>query len=165
MAGAGLAVKVDDRETMKPGAKYFEWERRGVPLRVEVVPKDAEKDAAMTVRRDDRTKESVPLAALGKRVPEILDAMQRDLLARARRSRDERIRDADTLDDLAARIETEAGWFRAGWDGEAASEAAVKERTNATIRVIPLEGSEPAGRRDLVSGKPAVHTVYYARAY
>ena len=71
---------VDDRENMKPGAKYFEWERRGVPLRLEVGPRDVEGDAVMTVRRDDRTKEPVPLAALAERVPAILESIQGDLL-------------------------------------------------------------------------------------
>jgi prolyl-tRNA synthetase len=161
----GLKSKVDDRENMKPGAKYFEWERKGVPLRLEVGPKDVEKDAVMTVRRDDRTKEPVPLSGLAERLPEILATMQNDMLERARRLRDERTYDAQTIDELAEGLEASPGWYRGGWDGDDATEATVKERTNATIRVIPLEGSEPEGRTDLVSGKPAKHTVIYARAY
>jgi prolyl-tRNA synthetase len=162
---AGLRVKVDDREQLKPGAKYFEWERRGVPLRLEVGPRDVEKDAVMTVRRDDRSKEAVPVAALAERLPARLAEMQRDLLERARSQRDARIVEVADLDELAARVETHAGWFRGGWDGTPESEAAVKERTNATIRCIPWEGAEPAGRKDLASGRPATHTVLYARAY
>jgi len=161
----GLKSKVDDRENMKPGAKYFEWERKGVPLRLEVGPKDVQKDAVMTVRRDDRAKEPVPLSGLAERLPEILATMQNDMLERARRLRDERTYDAQTIDELAEGLEASPGWYRGGWDGDDATEAAVKERTNATIRVIPLEGSEPEGRTDLVSGKPAKHTVIYARAY
>jgi prolyl-tRNA synthetase len=161
----GLDVRVDDRENMKPGAKYFEWERRGVPVRIEVGPRDVEKDAAMTVRRDDRRKEPVAVGQLAQRLPAILAEMQRDLLERARTARDERIREVGTLDELARRLEQEPGWFRGGWDGDAATEAAVKERTNATIRCIPWEGGEPDGRKDLVTGKPARHTVLYARAY
>jgi len=161
----GLALKVDDRDGMKPGAKYFEWERKGVCVRIEVGPKDVEKNGCMTVRRDNRAKEPVALDALAARLPEILVAMQSEMLVKARAHRDANIREVGTLDELAARLETEPGWFRGGWDGEAASEAAVKERCNATIRCIPLEGGEPAGRRCLVSGQPAQHTVLYARAY
>ena len=163
--GLGLAVKIDDREGMKPGAKYFDWERRGVPVRLEVGPKDVEKDAVMTVRRDNRKKEPVAMAELAGRLPAILDEMQSDLLERARALRDENIHDVSTLDELAERIENEKAWYRAGWDGTEESEAAVKERTNATIRVIPWEGSEPEGRKDLVSGKDAKYTVLFARAY
>ncbi len=163
--GLGLALKVDDRDGMKPGAKYFEWERKGVCLRIEVGPKDVEKNGCMTVRRDNRAKEPVALDALATRLPQILDAMQGEMLTKARAHRDANIRDVATLDELAARLETEPGWFRGGWDGEATSEAAVKERCNATIRCIPLDGGEPAGRRCIVSGQPALHTVLYARAY
>jgi prolyl-tRNA synthetase len=163
--GLGLALKVDDREGLKPGAKYFEWERKGVCVRIEVGPKDVEKGGCLTVRRENRAKEPVTLDALATRLPEILDAMQKDMLTKARAQRDAGIRDVATLDELAQRIETEQGWFRGGWDGDAASEAQVKERCNATIRCIPWVGGEPAGRRCIVTGKPAAHTVYYARAY
>jgi prolyl-tRNA synthetase len=163
--GLGLAVKVDDRDGMKPGAKYFEWERRGVPVRIEVGPKDVEKGGCLTVRRDNRAKEPVALDALATRLPAILEAMQQDLLVKARAHRDASIREVSTLDELAKRLETEPGWFRGGWDGTTASEAAVKERCNATIRCIPFEGREPGSRRCIVSGAPAQHTVLYARAY
>jgi prolyl-tRNA synthetase len=161
----GLAYKIDDRDGLKPGAKYFEWERKGVPVRIEVGPKDVEKGGCLTVRRDNRAKEPVTLEALAARLPQILDSMQADLLTKARAHRDANIRDVATLDDLAQRIETEAGWFRGGWDGDPASEAKVKERCNATIRCIPWSGGEPGDRRCIVSGRPAAHTVYYARAY
>jgi prolyl-tRNA synthetase len=161
----GLTVKVDDRDGMKPGAKYFEWERKGVCVRIEVGPKDVEKGGCLTVRRDNRAKEPVTLVALATRLPQILDAMQADLLTKARALRDANTREVATLDELAARLETEPGWFLGGWDGDAASEAAVKARCNATIRCIPFVGGEPNGRRCIVSGKPAVHTVVYARAY
>jgi len=158
-------VKIDDRENMKPGAKYFEWERRGVPLRLEVGPRDVESDALMAVRRDVREKTSLPLAGLAEQVPALLDRIQREMLERARALRDERTGDVATLDELAERLESAPGWYRGGWDGTPESEAKVKEVTNATIRLIPLEGHEPAGRKDLVSGRDAKHTVLYARAY
>ena len=150
----GVSFTVDDREGMKPGAKYFEWERKGVCVRVEVGPKDVEKNGAMMVRRDNRAKEPVSLDALPARLPALLDTMQVDLLNAARTRRDAAIRDVTTLDELADRLEKEPGWFRGGWDGDAASEAAVKERCNATIRCIPFEGGEPAGGRASSAGSP-----------
>ncbi len=165
LKGLRLPVKVDDRDGLKPGAKYFEWERKGVCVRIEVGPKDVEKGGCLTVRRDNRAKEPVALDQLATRLPAILDAMQADLLARARALRDAHTWPVETLDELATRLESQPGWYVGGWDGEAASEAAVKERCNATIRCIPFEGGEPGGRRCIVSGKPAQHTVIYARAY
>jgi prolyl-tRNA synthetase len=162
---AGVRVRLDDRDQMTPGAKYFEWERRGVPLRLEVGPKDQQKGAAMAVRRDDRAKQSLPLAGLATELPALLARIQSDLLARARAFRDAHTREAKSLDDLATRLDSEPGWYLAGWDGDAATEAAVKERTNATIRCLPWGASDPAGRRDLVSGRPAAHSVLFARAY
>ena len=91
--------------------------------------------------------------------------MQKDLLERARQMRKDRTYDAATIEDLEKGLVENPGWYRAGWDGDDATEAAVKERTNATIRVIPLEGSEPGDRKDLISGMPAKYTVIYARAY
>ncbi len=161
----GFRAKVDDRENMKPGAKYFEWERKGVPLRLEVGPRDVDKDGVMTVRRDNRAKEPMAVSALVEKLPLLLDTIQSDMLERARAARDERTYDVATIDELAEAIEKHPGFYRGGWDGDEATEAAVKERTNATIRVIPFEGADPGDRKDLISGKPAKHTVLYARAY
>ena len=165
LKGAGLRVKLDDRDNMKPGAKYYEWERRGVPLRIEVGPRDVQNDAVMTVRRDNREKAPLPFENLAEQVLALLDRIQPDMLKRARARLEERTGDVSTLDELAEKLESAPGWYRGGWDGTAESEAKVKEVTNATIRLIPLEGSEPAGRKDLVSGRDAKYTVLYARAY
>jgi prolyl-tRNA synthetase len=165
LRAAGVRVRVDSRDEVKPGAKYFEWERKGVPVRLEIGPRDVEKGAVMAVRRDDRAKASLPLASLANDVMGLLAKVQADLLAKALTFRDGNIRDVGTLAELQARIEKEPGWWRAGWDGDPATEAKVKETTNATIRCIPWAGGEPDGRSCLVSGQPAKHTVYYARAY
>jgi prolyl-tRNA synthetase len=150
---------------MKPGAKYFEWERKGVPVRLEVGPKDVEKGAAMAVRRDDRSKQSIPLSGLAEGIPGLLAKMQADLLGKATAFRDEHMKDVATLDELAKRLDAEPGWWRGGWDGEAATEAKVKEKTNATIRCIPWRDGDPGSRRCIVSGAPAKHTVLFARSY
>ena len=165
LRAAGVRVRVDARDEVKPGAKYFEWERKGVPVRLEIGPRDVEKGAVMSVRRDDRSKASLPLASIANDVMGLLAKVQADLLAKALTFRDANIRDVGTLAELQSRIEKEPGWWRAGWDGDAATEAKVKETTNATIRCIPWAGGEPGDRTCMVSGKPAKHTVYYARAY
>jgi prolyl-tRNA synthetase len=107
----------------------------------------------------------VPLGALAERVPAILESIQGDLLERARTAREARTGEVSSLAELSEKLDSAPGWFRGGWDGTPETETAVKEATNATIRLIPLEGSEPDGRKDLVSGKDAEHTVIWARAY
>lgn len=163
---AGLRVTLDDRENMRPGFKYNEWELKGVPLRLEIGPKDIEKGHVVTVRRIDREKAFVPRSELLATLRAQLNQLQADLLAAARKRQDEQTREAATLDELAEIIQKHRGYVWAGWDGSPETEAAVKEKTKATIRNIPLEGSEPAeGMLDLVSGKPARHRVLFARAY
>jgi len=162
----GVRVKCDAREEYRPGYKYSEWEMKGVPLRVEIGPKDIEKGHVVMVRRLDREKAFVPRAELTVRIPEALTRLQKDLLETAKKRQAEQTTEVATLDDLAAALEKKRGYFWAGWDGSAETEAAVKERTKASIRNIPFEGSEPTeGMVDLVSGKPAKHRVLFARAY
>ena len=166
LEAAGVRVKCDDRETVRPGFKYNEWELKGVPLRLEIGPRDIEKGQAVVVRRVDRDKAFVPRGELVERVGQSLEAMQADLLERARNFIADNTREAASIDELAEIIETTRGLVWAGWDGSAETEAAVKERTKATIRNIPLEGGEPTdGMTDVVSGKPAKHRVLFSRAY
>ncbi|MBN1867261.1 proline--tRNA ligase [Candidatus Sumerlaeota bacterium] len=163
---AGLRVKCDDRETVRPGFKYNEWELRGVPLRIEIGPRDIEKGHVVAVRRVDREKTFVQRAELVARLREMLATFHGDLLGRARARIASQTREASTFDELADIVETHRGFVWAGWDGTAETEAAVKERTKATIRNIPFEGSEPTeGMKDVVSGQPAKHRVLFARAY
>ena len=159
-------LHVDDRDEHTPGWKYNEWEMRGVPLRLEIGPRDVAKGQVVLVRRDNRAKEFVPVARLRERVPVLLDELQRAIADKARQFRAENTREASSYDEFKRLIETRRGFVFAGWDGDPATEARIKEETKATIRCIPLEGGEPTdGLRCVLTGRPARHRVLFARAY
>ncbi|HSA55092.1 MAG TPA: proline--tRNA ligase [Gemmatimonadaceae bacterium] len=163
-----LRVRVDAREGVKPGAKYYEWELRGIPLRLELGPRDLEKQACMAARRDTREKQSLPLDGLPAAVAGLLQRMQDDMLRAARERREANsVRHAVSYDEFRQLIEGPGAFVYAGWNGDPAVEAKVKEETKATIRCLPDEEfrspSPPA--RCLVTGEPAAHEVLWARAY
>ncbi len=162
-----LRVHVDAREGMKPGAKYYHWEMRGIPLRLEIGPRDLDANQAVLVRRDTRAKKTVSLDAVGEEVEELLETMQDDMLAAARARLDARSYRGVTSYDQFKEIVEAGGFVYAGWNGDPAVEARVKEETKATIRVIPDEEfrSAEAPTRCLVTGEPAQHEVVWARAY
>jgi prolyl-tRNA synthetase len=162
-----LRVRVDDRVGMTPGAKYYEWEMRGVPLRLELGPRDIANNQAVLVRRDTRAKQSVSLDTVGEDVGELLGRMQTDMLAAARDFMDRNSHRGDITYDRFKEIVEAGGFVYAGWNGDPAVEAQVKEETKATIRVIPDEefrSAEPP-RRCMVTGEPAKYEVVWARAY
>ncbi|NUP88545.1 MAG: proline--tRNA ligase [Candidatus Sumerlaeia bacterium] len=159
-------VEIDDRDGFKPGWKYNDWEMRGVPLRIEVGPRDLEAGQAVLARRDTGAKETVSLGAVKSELPGRLEALQRALLDRARAFRDENTRPAKTLAEAGEILENQRGFVATGWDGSPETEARIKEETKATIRCIPLDGGDPEpGMTDVVSGKPAQHRVLLARAF
>jgi prolyl-tRNA synthetase len=164
LRAAGIRVHLDDRDTQLPGFKYADWEMRGVPLRMEIGPKDLEKDQCVLVRRDNREKAFVPLAGLADAVREKLDALQKDLLERARRFVAEHTTAVKTYDEFKAVMADKRGFLVAQWCREAACEAAIKEETKATVRVIPLEGEVVPGAC-VRCGKPSPSAVYFAQAY
>lgn len=168
LRAAAIRVHLDAREGMKPGAKYFEWEARGAPFRLEIGPRDVAQGTATLVRRTGGAKEAVPMSELAARLPVEFDAMQRDLLDRARARRD-----ANTLRGPASRaefveyLEQGGGLVYAGWNGDPAVEAEIKEQTKATIRVLPdpeFRSAEPPARC-IWTGEPARHEAVWARAY
>lgn len=164
LRGAGIRVHLDDRDTQAPGFKYADWEMRGVPLRLELGPKDLEKDQCVLVRRDSREKLFTPLSGLDLRVRELLDALQVDLLARARQFLTDNTSRASTYDQFKEIMSTRRGFILAGWCADAACEAAVKAETKATIRVIPIFDEAVPGTC-VRCGKPSEREVYYAQAY
>jgi prolyl-tRNA synthetase len=161
LKAAGVRVHLDDRDQFQPGFKYSDWEMRGVPLRLEIGPKDIEKDQCVLVRRDTREKAFVPLAALAGDAPARLAAMQNDLLERARRYVADNTTRVKTYDEFKEVMATKRGFILAGWNGDAAVEARIKEETKATIRVIPLGEREAAC---IVTGEKG-REVYFAQAY
>ena len=139
LVAAGFRVTLDARDE-RPGWKFSEWEMRGVPLRVEIGPKDIEKSQVLTARRDTREKAGVPMDGLAARVREILDDVQRNLFERAVKFRDEHTQRVETYDQFKAVLGGRPGFVIAPWCGSADCEAQIKTDTQATIRNIPLVG-------------------------
>ncbi len=161
---AGLRLRLDDRDGLTPGFKFNDWEMRGVPLRIEIGPRDVAAQQALLARRDrpGERKEAVPLAGLAERVPAVLEQVQRDLFARALRFREEHTAYPQSYEELVQAVERGFAW--AWWCGSAACEDKVKEETKATTRNVPL--GQPAGRgRCVVCGEEASEQAVFARAY
>ncbi len=160
-------VVLDDDESNSPGWKFAEWELRGVPVRVEIGPRDIEQGTALVARRDTGEKSPVPIAKLSGHIAALLKDIQASLLERARAFRDENTIEPASYDELVAFFADGPGGFAvAPWDGDPATEARVKAETKATIRVLPFDGEERArGRVCIVSGKPATSIAVYSKAY
>jgi prolyl-tRNA synthetase len=163
-----IRCHVDDRVGIKPGAKYYHWELRGIPLRLEIGPRDLASGAGLLVRRNTREKRPMAFDALRAELPGVLDAIQGDMLAAARaRLEANSIRERISYDRFREVMDGPGAFVYAGWNGDPAVEQRVKEETKATIRVIPdAEFRSPeAPTRCLVTGEPAKHEVIWARAY
>ena len=163
-----LRVHLDDRDGVKPGAKYYEWELKGVPLRLELGPRDLAKNAGVLVRRDTREKKPVSLDTLGEDVAEALIRIQEDMLIAARERREANsIRERISYDRFREVMDGNGAFVYAGWCGNGACEAAIKEETKATIRVLPDEEfrSAEAPTHCLKCGKEATAEALWAKAY
>ena len=163
-----LRVHIDAREGMKPGAKYYEWELRGIPLRLELGPKDLEKQSVFSARRDTRAKAAIPMAGVADSVARLLAAIQSDLFAAAKARRDAATyRGEMSYDRFKEIMDGPGGFVYSGWNGDPDVEAKVKEETKATIRVIPDAEfrSAEAPKTCMVTGQPAKHEVVWAKAY
>jgi prolyl-tRNA synthetase len=163
-----LRIHLDARQGIKPGAKYYEWELRGIPLRMEIGPKDLDKNQATVVRRDTGEKRPVSLDTIGEDAGDILARMQNDMLAAARDRLDKNsIRGSIDYDRFRQIMEGDGAFVYAGWCGDAQCEARIKEETKATIRVLPDEefrsAEEP--KRCLLCGKTATTEAVWAKAY
>ena len=167
LTAAGLRVHVDDRDNFKPGWKYAEWELKGVPLRLEIGPKDLEKRSVFSARRDVREKQGLAVDGLEKSVTDLLATIQRDIFQRAvdfRRSNTTRV---DSWDEFKDVLESKGGFLVAHWDGTDETESAIQEETKATIRCIPLE-MDPADLEPGVcvySGRASSRRVIFAKSY
>ena len=158
---SGLRMEVDLDEEHSPGWKFNEHELRGVPVRVEIGPRDIEKGQAVLVRRDTREKEFVKRKGLAQRLHQLMAEIQEDMLAQATQFRDANTRHAGTYEEFKEIIEEKRGFVVAPWDGTKEAETRIKEETKATIRLLPFDRQED---KDLVSGKPG-KTAIFARAY
>jgi prolyl-tRNA synthetase len=158
---SGLRMEVDLDEEHSPGWKFNEHELRGVPMRVELGPKDIEKNQVVLVRRDTGEKEFAARAGLAERLRALLVEIQANMLRQATEFRDANTRKAETYEEFKEIIEEKRGFVVAPWDGTEETEQKIKEDTKATIRLLPFEREEG---KDLVSGKPG-ETAIFARAY
>lgn len=161
---AGVRVHVDDRDNLRPGAKYFEWERKGVPLRLELGPRDLAKGQAFAKTRIDKQKFGLPLSGAAEEVQRVLDQVQATLLQRATELRDARTFDIDSRESFDARLE-EGGFLRVAWGGDDVDEGRIADETKATIRCFPLDAPAPQGLTCPLTGKPAWTWALFARAY
>ena len=161
----GISVRIDDRDNLRPGFKFAEWELKGVPVRVVIGPRDLESGNVELARRDTSTKESVPQEGLAGHIKSLLDEIQKNLYTRALKFRDDNVVKVDTWDEFKTRIE-KGGFLLCHWDGTAETEEKIKEETKATIRCIPIDSCvcEEEGKC-IYSGKPSHRRVIFARAY
>jgi len=163
--GTAVRLQVDWDDEHTPGWKFNEWELRGVPIRMEIGPRDVKNGQVVLVRRDTRAKETVPFDDVESLVQELLDQIQHDMLERARDFMRQRTRRVDSLEEFKSVLEREKGFLLAHWCGDPDCEARVKEETGATIRCIPLEGDEEEGSC-IWCGKPTRgRRVVFGRAY
>lgn len=158
----GIRVKVDDRD-LRPGPKFFEWEKKGVPIRIEIGPKDIENDKAILVRRDTKEKLSASFADLTKTVSELLDKIQMDMYGRALSYQKDKTRDVVSYEDLKKQVET--GFAGAYWCGGSECEAKISEETKATIRCVPYENPVKETGKCVLCGKESNTKVVFARSY
>jgi prolyl-tRNA synthetase len=165
LKASGIRIKVDDRTEVTPGFKFNDWEMRGVPLRIEIGPKDVEKGTVAIARRDKPGREGksfIPQAGLGSTVNDLLVDIQKSLLDRATAFRDSHIFDPKDYNELKETLQK--GWAYSYWCESAECEAKVKEDTKATTRCMPLDQEDAKGKC-IVCGEDASKKVYFARAY
>jgi prolyl-tRNA synthetase len=161
--GARVALDEDDQNT--PGWKFSEYELQGIPIRVEVGPRDIEKGQFVAVRRDTGEKAFVPVAGAAAKLRALLDDIQKSLFERALKFRADNTFRAKDYAGFKKLLDDPGGFIEAGWCGEAACEAKVKEETKATIRLLPLDKKETEGAPCIVCGKTARHIAVFGRAY
>lgn len=160
----GLSVHFDARDEFTPGWKFNEWEMRGVPLRVEVGPKDVQKEQVVLVRRDTGEKVAAPQENLRGRLATLLDEIQASLYQRALTFREAHTFRVDSYEEFVQRIKEPGGFLWAHWCGSPECEAAIQMETQATLRLIPLDAVEEKGVC-VYNGQPSIGRVVFARAY
>jgi prolyl-tRNA synthetase len=165
LVAEGIRVMLDDRDAYTPGWKFAEWELRGVPVRLEIGPKDIEKSQVVLARRDTRAKNAAPLDGLAAHVARLLEEIQQELFARAVTFRDEHTSTAESYEEFKRLLEGRPGFVIAPWCGRAACEAQIKAETQATLRNVAMNAPSPAGHRCIRCDGPATAVAHFAKAY
>ena len=163
LKAAGIRVKIDDSEK-SPGWKFAEQEMRGIPVRIEIGPKDIEAGKAILKRRDNGEKLEVAIEELAAKIPELLDTIQADMLIRARERRDANTFTAKSKEEFEQIFSEKTGFVKAMWCGDRACEDEIKEKMAVTSRCMPFE-QEQIADTCVCCGKPARHMVYWGKAY
>jgi prolyl-tRNA synthetase len=160
----GIRVKYDDNDNNRPGWKFAEYELKGVPVRLALGARDLEKNVVEVARRDTKEKKVVALDAIAQYVDGLLLEIQHNMFNKAKSFRDEHITKADSWDEFEKLLDKKGGFIAAHWDGSSETEEAIKEKTKATIRCIPLKNEQENGKC-ILTGKPSSQRVLFARAY
>lgn len=164
LKAAGVTVKYDDNDNARPGWKFAEYEKKGVPVRIAIGARDLENNVVEVARRDTKEKNSYSLDGLTDKLVALLDDIQQNIYNKARTFRDAHITPADTWDEFVKTLDEKTGFVAAHWDGTGETEEKIKELTKATIRCIPLNNTAEAGVC-VLTGKPSTQRVLFARAY
>jgi len=160
----GIRVKYDNNDNNRPGWKFAEHELKGVPVRIAMGLRDIENNVAEVARRDTKEKNTLSMEGLAGTVAHLLHEIQDNMYNRALAFRNERITETDSWDEFVKLLDEKGGFLSAHWDGTPETEEAIKEKTKATIRCIPLNNKQEAGVC-ILSGKPSTQRVLFARAY
>ena len=160
----GISVKYDDRDTNKPGWKFADYELKGVPVRIAIGPRDIEKSTVEIARRDTLEKETIPVGKTTHHVSKLLIDIQKNIYKKASEFKKTNTFYVDQWDEFVNILDNQGGFIMAHWDGTAATEEKIKEETKATIRCIPFDSPEEAGKC-IYSGKPSKRRVLFARSY
>jgi prolyl-tRNA synthetase len=163
LKAAGISVKYDDNDQQRSGWKFAEYELKGVPVRLGLGMRDLENGTVEVARRDNLTKDSQPLDGIAEYVKSLLDEIQANIYQRALKFREDNTFKVDSWENFKTQIE-EGGFISAHWDGTAETEEKIKDETKATIRCIPLDAPDEAGKC-IYSGAPSNKRVIFARAY
>ncbi len=160
----GVRVKIDTDDQNRPGYKFAEYEKLGIPVRLGLGARDLENGTIEVARRDTKEKASVDITTITDHIVKLLDDIQANMLERARAYRDEHITPVDTWDEFVRLLDEKGGFLSAHWDGTGETEELIKTETKATIRCIPLNNPQEAGTC-IKTGKPSTQRVLFARAY
>ncbi|RLD90111.1 MAG: proline--tRNA ligase [Bacteroidetes bacterium] len=159
----GISVKFDDRDSFKPGYKFAEWEMKGVPVRLAIGPRDLENGTIEVARRDTLEKETLQMTGIAEKIEHLLEKIQDNIYQKALSFREEKTTSADTWDEFVEKIE-KGGFVYAHWDGTPETEQKIKEKTKATIRLIPIDKEKETGKC-ILTGEPSEQRVVFARSY
>jgi prolyl-tRNA synthetase len=159
-----ISVKYDDRDTLRPGFKFAEYEMKGVPVRLAIGGRDLENGTIEIARRDTKEKQTISREGIVNHIENLLIDIQQNIYNKALKFREENTREANSYQKFKELLDTKAGFISAHWDGTSETEKLIKDETKATIRCIPLNNKPEVGTC-IVSGKPSNQRVLFARAY